>query len=163
MPITRSSSSTRRPRALGGNVPLGSDLPAAGIRTLQVNEPEAATVRDIFSRYIEIGSVHAVQRGLGEQGIVSKLRTYSTGRTSGGGQFSRGALFHLLRNRIYLSQIVHKNRVFDGEHDGIVEPDLFDACSASSMAMLGAITLLPTPASPRRPLPASCSMQTARR
>ncbi|WP_340588933.1 recombinase family protein [Erythrobacter alti] len=111
---------------MGGYVPLGYDLPATGTRTLQVNETEAATVRHIFNRYIEIGSVHAVQRELGEQGIVSKLRTYSTGRTSGGGPFSRGALFHLLRNRIYLGQIVHKDQVFEGEHDGIVEPDLFE-------------------------------------
>ncbi len=111
---------------MGGNLPLGYNLPAAGTRTLQVNENEAATVRHIFTRYLEIGSVHALQRELRCQGIVSKLRTYATGRTSGGGELSRGALFHLLRNRIYLGQIVHKEQVFDGQHDAIVEPDLFE-------------------------------------
>ena len=111
---------------MGGNVPLGYDRPAEGTRTLRVNETEAATVRWIFNRYLKLGSAHALQRELTEQGIVSKLRTYSTGRTSGGGAFSRGALFYLLRNRIYLGQIVHKDQVFDGEHDGIVEPDLFE-------------------------------------
>ncbi len=110
---------------MGGNLPLGYDLPAAGTRTLLVNEAEAVTVRHIFNRYLEIGSVHALQRELAEQGAISKLRTFSTGRTSGGQAFSRGALFHLLRNQIYLGKIVHKDQVFEGAHDGIVEPDLF--------------------------------------
>lgn len=115
---------------MGGNLPLGYDLPAAGTRTLLVSEAEAVTVRHIFVRYLELGSVHALQRELESEGIVSKLRTYATGRTSGGQPFSRGALFHLLRNRIYLGQIVHKDQVFEGEHDGIVEPELFEQVQA---------------------------------
>jgi site-specific DNA recombinase len=99
--------------------------PAAGTRTLLVNKDEAATVRHIFGRYLELGSVHVLQRELESAGIDSKLRTYATGRTSGGQPFSRGALFHLLRNKIYLGQVVHKDQVFDGAHDGIVEPELF--------------------------------------
>lgn len=110
---------------LGGNLPLGYDLPASGTRTLLVNEAEAPTVRHIFKRYLELGSTHALQRELAEQGIVSKRRIFSTGRTAGGQAFSRGALFHLLRNQIYLGKIVHKDQVFEGEHDGIVDPDLF--------------------------------------
>lgn len=110
---------------MGGNLPLGYDLPAAGTRTLLVNEKEAGAVRHMFNRYLEVGSVHALQRELGEQGLVSKLRTFSTGRTSGGQPFSRGALFHLLRNQIYLGKIVHKDQVFEGAHDGIVDSDLF--------------------------------------
>lgn len=111
---------------MGGNLPLGYDLPAAGTRTLQVNQSEAETVRHIFARYLEHSSVHSLQRELAEQSICSKHRTFANGKTSGGGSFSRGALFHLLRNRIYLGQIVHKDQVFEGEHDGIVEPELFD-------------------------------------
>jgi site-specific DNA recombinase len=115
---------------MGGNLPLGYDLPAAGTRTLLVNEDEAATVRHIFTRYLEIGSVHALQRELAGQGINSKQRTFSTGRTSGGQAFSRGALFHLLRNQIYLGKIVHKDQVFEGAHDAIVDADLFERVKA---------------------------------
>ena len=115
---------------MGGSLSLGYDLPAAGTRTLLVNEDEAETVRHIFSRYLEIGSVHALQRELTCQGIVSKLRTFSTGRTSGGQPFSRGALFHLLRNQIYLGKIVHKEQVFEGAHEAIVAPDLFERVQA---------------------------------
>lgn len=49
----------------------------------------------------------------------------------GGTTFSRGALFHLLRNRIYLGQIVHRGAVHDGEHDAIVDAELFEAVQRS--------------------------------
>jgi site-specific DNA recombinase len=93
---------------MGGNLPLGYDLPAPGTRTLQVNEAEAVTVRQIFARYLELGSVHRLQRDLAEQAVCSKQRVTGTGKTIGGKPMNRGALFHLLRNRIYLGQIVHK-------------------------------------------------------
>jgi len=112
---------------MGGNPPLGYDLPAAGSRTLQVNASEAATVRDIFFRYLDLGSVHALQRELAERGILSKLRVTASGRTIGGLPFSRGALFHLLRNPIYRGCIAHKGIVHVGEHAPIVDQALFDA------------------------------------
>ncbi len=111
---------------MGGVPPLGYDPPTDGSRKLKVNAAEADQVRQIYTQYLELGSVHALQRELADQGIFSKLRTYSSGRTSGGTPFSRGALFHLLRNRIYLGKIVHKDQVFEGEHNGIVDPELFD-------------------------------------
>ena len=110
---------------MGGTLPLGYDLPAAGTRKLVVNDAEAVTVRHIFTRYLALGSVHALQRELADAGICSKQRVTAKGRTLGGAAFSRGALFHLLRNRIYLGQIVHKEQVHAGEHDAIVDPDIF--------------------------------------
>ena len=111
---------------MGGNLPLGYDLPAAGTRTLQINEGEAATVRHIYSRYLKLGSVHALQRELTEQGFYSKRHITLKGTEVGGQPFSRGALFHLLRNRIYLGQIVHRELVHEGEHEALVPQELFD-------------------------------------
>ncbi len=111
---------------MGGIPPLGYDPPTDGSRTLKVNKDEAERVRHLFVRYLELGSVHALQRDLEARGILSKLHVTAKGRTMGGQTFSRGALFYLLRNRIYLGQIVHKDQVFEGEHHGIVDPDLFD-------------------------------------
>jgi site-specific DNA recombinase len=111
---------------MGGTLPLGYDLPAARTRMLQVNESEAATVRHVYERYLALGSVHALQRELTEQGIRSKRHATRTGKELGGQPFSRGALFHLLRNRIYLGQIVHRGAVHEGEHDAIVPQALFD-------------------------------------
>ena len=48
------AASKRKGMWMGGNVPLGYDVKD---RKLIVNEPEASTVRLIFKRYAELGSV----------------------------------------------------------------------------------------------------------
>ncbi|GGD45499.1 recombinase family protein [Erythrobacter arachoides] len=111
---------------MGGNPPLGYDLPKAGSRVLEVHGEEAATVRSMFTRYLELGSVHALQRELARQQIFSRLRTTAKGRETGGTPFSRGALFHLLRNPIYIGRIRHKDQLHEGQHLGIVPQELFD-------------------------------------
>ena len=111
---------------MGGVPPLGYDVPEAGSRMLRVNKTEAELVRSIYQRYLAIGSVHRLAAALAEDGIVSKKYIASSGRVLGGTPFDRGALFHLLRNRIYLGQIVHKDLVHQGEHQAIVDVHLFD-------------------------------------
>ena len=84
---------------MGGIVPLGYEPPEDDARALAVNQEEAEIVRTIFRAYIDLGSVHALQRWLEDRGIRSKRRVTRAGRLSGGRPFSRGALFQLLRNR----------------------------------------------------------------
>ena len=115
---------------MGGTVPLGYEPPENDARALAVNQEEAEIVRTIFRAYIDLGSVHALQRWLEDRGIRSKRRVTRAGRLSGGRPFSRGALFHLLRNRIYLGMIVHKGRAHPGRHHAIVDGDLFEAVQA---------------------------------
>lgn len=115
---------------MGGMLPLGYDLPEAGSRTLTVNHAEAVTVRSIFSLYLELGSVHQLAEALRAQGVTSKSWTSASGKTMGGQHFGRGALFYLLRNRLYLGQIVHKGAVYEGAHEAIVPQDLFDRVAA---------------------------------
>ncbi|WP_394729546.1 recombinase family protein [Altererythrobacter sp. GH1-8] len=116
---------------MGGVLPLGYDLPAPGTRTLQVNEDEAKTVRFIFARYLELGSVHALQRDLARRGITSKRWTTAKGTVMGGCRFNRGALFHLLKNPVYLAKIRHKGVVHEGEHQAIIDQALFDRVQRS--------------------------------
>ena len=111
---------------MGGVPPLGYDMPEAGSRTLRVNEAEAVAVSTIYVRYLEIGSVHRLATALADEGVVSKRHVTSSGRELGGTAFGRGALFHLLRNRIYLGQIVHKDLVHQGEHLAIIDAPLFE-------------------------------------
>ena len=112
---------------MGGTLPLGYDPPADKSRALVVNPAEAESVRSIFTTYLEVGSVHALQRALDRRGIRSKARTTRSGKLVGNAAFSRGALFHLLRNKTYLGKIVHREQVHDGLHEAIVDPALFDA------------------------------------
>ena len=87
---------------MGGNVPLGYDLPAPGTRTLLVNEEEAELVRSIFARYLELRSVHTLCKVLKAEGVSSKRRITGSGKEFGGKPIGRGPLYHLLGNPIYL-------------------------------------------------------------
>jgi DNA invertase Pin-like site-specific DNA recombinase len=109
---------------MGGVVPLGYD---ARDHKLVVNEAEAETVRRIYRRYLELGSVHALCAELNQLGIRSKAWISSKGRTLGGVDFSRGALFHMLRNRHYLGEIVHRDQSHPGLHPAILDLALFEA------------------------------------
>jgi DNA invertase Pin-like site-specific DNA recombinase len=107
---------------MGGRVPLGYDV---GDRKLIVNEEGAETVRLIFRRYAELGSVTVLRADLERQGIVSKRRQHADGRTSGGRPFARGALYTLLQNHTYGGQVAYKGEIYPGQHEAIVGEDLW--------------------------------------
>ncbi len=136
---------------MGGMVPLGYDLPAPGTHRLIVNPAEAATVARIFQTYLTMGSVHALCRWLNDEGIRPKQYVTRTGRTLGGLEFSRGALFHLLRNRTYLGEIIHRGTSHPGLHEAIVSQSLFDAVQARLDAQKRR-QMAGTPDQPRSPL-----------
>ncbi len=107
---------------MGGNVPLGYDIRD---RKLIINRLEADTVRLIFQRYAELGSVTLLRKELAAQGIVSKRREGAGGRLSGGQKLSRGALYLMLQNRIYCGEITHKGNAYPGQHEAIIDRDLW--------------------------------------
>jgi site-specific DNA recombinase len=115
---------------MGGVIPLGYDRARDGGRALVVNESEAALVRSMFAAYLDLGSVHELVRRLAADGVVSKITVSASGRRRGGGPYSRGALHHLLRNRLYRGEIGHMGRFHQGLHPAIIEADLFDAVQA---------------------------------
>jgi site-specific DNA recombinase len=112
---------------VGGVVPLGYEVHD---QKLVVNEEEAVTVRLVFSRYLELGSLPALQRDLRERGIVTRQRKLSSGRMVGGCFLTNGPLNYLLRNRVYLGEINHRDRSYAGEHKAILDVGLFDAVQA---------------------------------
>lgn len=111
---------------MGGNVPIGYDVRA---RKLIVNQEQAKKVRMIFERYLSIGSATALAQQLEKEGIGSPRRTSRMGRESGGGAFSRGALYAILKNRIYLGEVSHKGQTYNGQHDAIIDEELFKAAN----------------------------------
>ena len=106
---------------MGGPVPLGYRVHE---RKLLVEEAEAATVRHIFTRYAALGSGSALIEELRAGGYRTKQRV-SGERIVGGVPFTRGMLFALLANPIYIGRIQHKGEVLDGEHAAIVAADLW--------------------------------------
>ena len=117
------AASKRKGIWVGGPLPLGyamNDGKAA------VVTEEAEQVRQIFARYLELGSAHALMRDLKERGVVSKRRLLRIGEVRGGVPFGRGALFYLLRNRFYIGEVNYKGQVYPGEQPAILDRELFD-------------------------------------
>ncbi len=108
---------------MGGTVPLGYDWCD---RRLVVNEAEAATVRHIFERYLELRSVRLLKEELTRDAVVSKVRLSNKGKRSGGQPFGRGALYELLANPIYLGEIRHRKVRHHGQHQAIVDRKLWE-------------------------------------
>jgi hypothetical protein len=104
---------------------------------LRANEAEAATVRHIFERYLVLGSVHRLLDELERDGIRSKGRVTAKGIATGNQPFSRGAMFHLLQNRVYVGEIVHKGQCYPGQHEGIVDTSTFERVQAKLARQLG--------------------------
>jgi len=112
---------------MGGPVPLGYQVV---VRKLVPVPEEAERVRTIMRRYLEIRSVPALIEVLRAEGVVTKIQQRTSGPHRGGIPFARGSLFHLLKNPIYRGKIVHKGKVYDGEHEPIVEEELWDRVQA---------------------------------
>ena len=63
---------------------------------------------------------------LDRNGVRSKVRVSKDGVESGGQAFSRGALYTLLRNPIYVGEIRHKDVCHAGQHAPIVDRAIWD-------------------------------------
>jgi DNA invertase Pin-like site-specific DNA recombinase len=109
---------------MGGIVPFGYRVED---RKLLIDKTEAEIVRLIFARYREIGSLPLLIKELASKGIKTRARKLTSGRTVGGIILTTGPLHHMLSNRVYLGEINHKGQSYRGEHEGIVNADLFDA------------------------------------
>ncbi len=118
------AASKRKGMWMGGAVPMGYDVRE---KALVVNPTEAEAIITIFAEYLEAGSVRLLSQRLETHGIVSKLRTDRHGRVTGGKAFSRGALYNILRNPIYIGKVRHKDQLHDGLHDAILDDEVWQA------------------------------------
>jgi DNA invertase Pin-like site-specific DNA recombinase len=119
--------SKRKGLWVGGVVPLGYQ---AKDRKITVVEQEAETVRHIFRRYLELGSLNLLLADLRRSGIKTKVRPLSNGRTIGGIPFTRGPLAALLRNHFYIGEVKYRGEIYPGEQAAILDRSLFDAVQA---------------------------------
>lgn len=108
---------------MGGLVPLGYDK---GDNGLIINSAEAETVRKLFKTYRDVGCVRRLKDFADGRQLQTKARTTKDGRCIAAKSFSRGRLYHLLSNPIYLGKIKHKEVVYEGLHDAIIDVDLWD-------------------------------------
>ena len=117
------AASRRKGKWTGGTVPLGYD---AQDKKLVVNKAEADTVRTIFRRYLELQSFSKLVAELDRNGIVTKRRDTRVSKYNGGIPFTYGPLAYFLKNRIYLGEIGHGGKWFEGEHEAIIDRETFN-------------------------------------
>ena len=110
------AASKRKGMWMGGVAPLGYDVVE---KKLVINQQEAETVGHIFERYLALKCVRRLKEELDNGGFVSKVRANGTGNKP----FSRGALYTLLKNCTYIGKVRHKDEVFNGEQERIIDQD----------------------------------------
>jgi DNA invertase Pin-like site-specific DNA recombinase len=109
---------------MGGNVPMGYVVDE---RKLVVDREQADIVRHIYQRYRALQSVPALQFALREEGVRSPERLSRNGRKLGGNPLTKGAIYHILQNRIYVGDIMHQGNAYQGEHQPIIDRAQFEA------------------------------------
>lgn len=96
-----------------GKAPIGYTKVGS---TLVENPEKSGIVRLIFDKYLELGSIRILHDYLIEQGV----------KTESGKNFRKGHLNHILKNKVYIGKIMHKDKVYKGLHEGIIDEQIFD-------------------------------------
>src|SRR5574344_834286 len=98
---------------MGGIVPIGYKVED---KMLVPESPWDKTVQDIFDKYLELKSVTKLKADLEENNIKGKS----------GINFSKGNLYYILSNIIYIGKVKHKKNIYDGEHQSLIAEDTFE-------------------------------------
>jgi len=84
----------------------------------------SSDVDNCYACYLELGCVSKLHAELIARAILSKRRVSRRRSASGGVAYSRGALYALLKNRLYRGEIVYRGEIYRGSHEPIIEPAL---------------------------------------
>jgi site-specific DNA recombinase len=131
---------------MGGTPPIGY---RPNGRSLAIIEEDAAIVRHIFSRYAELGNVRLLAEELEQQGVRSPARNAGIGRAFGNRPFSRGQLYKILSNPVYIGRIDHGGRSHKANFQSIIDRAQWDAVQAILAANINGV---------RGPAPAESSL-----
>jgi len=119
------SAARRKGKWTGGRPVLGYDIDSRGSR-LTVNVDEAHQVKMIFRLYLDHNALIPVVREINGRGWRTKQWVTRKGVAHGGKPFTKGRLFRLLTNPVYIGKIDFKKQIYEGEHGAIVEAAIWD-------------------------------------
>ena len=118
----------KRGKFCGGSPPLGYNTD--GNKKLIINTKEAEIIEAVFKRYSELGSVKKVAAELNRQGLRSKSWISKKGKKRGGQEFNTSHIYRILGNYTYIGKVLHKGKVYQGEHEAIVSEELWEKVHA---------------------------------
>ena len=105
-------------------------------RKLVIEEAEAETVRTLYRLYLQHANAGRVREEADRLGLRTKARKPNNGGRNGGEPFTRGHLYKLLSNPIYVGEVVHKGEHHAGEHDAIIDRETWDAVPAATQTTM---------------------------
>jgi DNA invertase Pin-like site-specific DNA recombinase len=108
---------------MGGCPPLGYDIKN---RLLLINQPEAVLVKSIFEMYLVKPSPLTISNHFNQLGHTVKHWESQTGNWHGGKPLTPSYIQSLLNNPIYLGKTKHKDKLYEGEHQAIIDQNLWD-------------------------------------
>jgi site-specific DNA recombinase len=127
------AASKKRGKYMGGVPPLGYDVDRERKRII-INADEAALVRFIFRRYLQLRSPVALTKELNGKGLTTKSWVTKKGVRRKGRPWNKSHIYRLLKNPIYIGQVKHREQVYPGEHEAIIEQSLWDDVQRSLSA-----------------------------
>jgi site-specific DNA recombinase len=117
----------RKGKWTGGVPVLGYDVDRSNPSPrLVVNTKEAARVREVFQMYLHAAALLPVVKELHQRGWCNKHRHTKKGKPVGGRPFDKASLHALLTNPIYVGTMRYKDEFHQGEHEPIVDREVFD-------------------------------------
>jgi site-specific DNA recombinase len=119
------SAARRKGKWTGGRPMLGYDIDPRASR-LTVNADEALHIRTIFKLYLDYNALLPVVLEIDRRGWRTKQFITRSGVTHGGTPFTKGRLFRLLKNPIYVGKIEFKKQIYEGEQEAIVDAAIWE-------------------------------------
>lgn len=118
------AASKRKGLWVGGPVPFGY---RSIDKKLAIFPDEATLVRKIFADYLKLGSIRALADALTAEGLKPKPRRLVNVNSIQAACYRVGPLAHLLKNRFYLGEVCYRGEIHQGEHEPILDRELFEA------------------------------------
>jgi site-specific DNA recombinase len=108
---------------MGGMPPFGYDVKD---RKLIPNPAETQIVREMFQRFAATPSMATLVRDLRARGVTSKSWTTSKGIERSGKLITKGYVYKVFKNPVYIGMAAYKGKQFPGEHEPIIEQEVWD-------------------------------------
>ncbi len=115
--------SKKKGRWTGGVPPLGYDAEGG---KLKINAEETEVVKQCFQLYLESSGLIETVNKLNERGLTTKHFVSTKGRVHEGKPWIAKQLHRILMQPIYQGFVQHKGEQYPGEHEAIIEEELWN-------------------------------------